>query len=596
MKSRTIKQNTPLSDIRFLFGLARQGAGEVIVYTVLTAVVSVLSSLVLLFSFPVVLRLTENTVPFARLFAVVVALTASLFVLRWLKRLFDGAFEESCDLFRTRAGICLSKKALTVSYQQAITLEHGEQLSRASQAVGQHIHAPLPHIWRTLSNLLINTVGTTACAMLLGGRYPWLLVVVALAAVLCAVIIHAVGEWGIRHKDEETAHDARLAYTANLSGDTVLSKDIRVFGLASWIGEIRRHCMKAAEAFVNRRARIYFITDVACAVLTLLQNGVAYAVLIQSALTQLPDIPTFLLYFAAVGAFAQWMRGLTTDLLTLHRELPHVEAYRRYLEQEELFTFEGGKKPSCGCPHTLELKNVTFAYTQSDEPVLDHINLTLKAGERLAVVGRDGIGKSTLAKLICGLLDPDEGAVLLDGVDVRCLDRRAYYALFSTVFRERSPLDITVSDMITGGADKTDDMRLWECLEKAGVAQTIRDRQNGLDTCVGQLSGGECQRLLLARALYKNGDILVLDEPTAALDPLAEHALYQEYDRITKGKSAVFVSQRLASTRFCDRIIYLKNGVIAEEGTHEELLSLGGEYAHLFEVQSRYYREGRRSL
>lgn len=595
MKNGTIQKSTPLSDIRFLFRFTRRGAGEVMVYTALTAVVSVLGGLVGLFALPAIVRLTEAAAPFSTLLAVVGVLAASLFALRWLAELLDGAFAESRDLFRTVAATCLSEKALSLSYQQAIAPEHKTQLSRASQAVGQHIHAPLPNMWRTFSNLLINVAGATVCAVLLCRVFPWLLIVTAAAAVVCAVIIHAVSEWGIRHKDEEAAHDARLAYTASLASDAALSKDIRVFGLASWIGEIRQSCMKAAESFINRRARVYLVTDIACAVLTLLRNGIAYAVLIHAALTQSLDTSTFLFCFAAIGGYAQWVRGLAADMLTLRRELPLLSTYRAYLEQEEMFTFDGGQQPTRGQSHTIELKNVSFSYSGSDEPILDHIDLTLKAGERLAIVGRDGIGKSTLAKLICGLLDPDEGAVLLDGVDVRTLDRRAYYRLFSAVFCERPIPDITVAEMVTGGADNTDEAHLWDCLEKAGVSQMVRDRQSGVNTPVGQASGGQWQRLLLARALYKNGDILVLDEPTAALDPLAEHALYREYDRMTTGKSAVFMSHRLASTRFCDRIIYLKNGVVAEEGTHEDLLSLGGDYAHLFEVQSRYYREGRGS-
>ena len=216
-------------------------------------------------------------------------------------------------------------------------------------------------------------------------------------------------------------------------------------------------------------------------------------------------------------------------------------------------------------------------------------------------MGLNGAGQTTLVKLLCGFYDPTEGRVLLGGVDIREFNRRDYYALFSAVFQEYSQLDVTVAQSVAQQVDGFDRDRVAECLDKAGLTKTISERPQGMDTHVGrrvyldgiQFSGGQTQRLMLARALYKDGPLLVLDEPTAALDPLAENDIYMKYNEMTRGKTSVFISHRLASTRFCDRIIFLQGGVIAEEGTHETLLRQGGGYAELFEVQSRYYREGR---
>ena len=158
-----------------------------------------------------------------------------------------------------------------------------------------------------------------------------------------------------------------------------------------------------------------------------------------------------------------------------------------------------------------------------------------------------------------------------------------------------------MAENITQTTEKFDEKKLWDCIEKAGLTDTIKELPNGLDTHVGRevyldgvlFSGGQTQRLMLARALYKDGPILMLDEPTAALDPIAENDIYMKYNDMTAGKTSMFISHRLASTRFCDRIIFVADGLIAEEGTHESLLALGGEYAKLFEVQSRYYQEGK---
>lgn len=229
------------------------------------------------------------------------------------------------------------------------------------------------------------------------------------------------------------------------------------------------------------------------------------------------------------------------------------------------------------------------------------MNLTIHPGEKLAVVGLNGAGKTTLVKLLCGLLDPTKGQVLLNGQDIRTFNRREYYELFSAVFQNYSLLDVSLGENVSQTPENGDERKIWKCLEKAGLTQAVEKLPDKLDTHIGRevyldgilLSGGQTQRLMLARALYKDGSILFLDEPSAALDPLAEHDIYMKYSEMTKGRTSLFISHRLASTRFCDRILYLEHGTILEEGTHEELLNLGGAYAELFEVQSRYYQEGR---
>lgn len=215
--------------------------------------------------------------------------------------------------------------------------------------------------------------------------------------------------------------------------------------------------------------------------------------------------------------------------------------------------------------------------------------------------GLNGAGKTTLVKLLCGLFDPTEGRVLLNGKDIRDFNRKEYYELFSAVFQEFSVMYVTIAENVAQTTADIDEAKVRACIEKAGLTKFINELPKGLDTHVGRnvfldgvlFSGGQTQRLMLARALYKDGPILILDEPTAALDPIAENDIYMKYNEMTQGKTSVFISHRLASTRFCNRIIFVVDGNIAEEGTHESLLELGGEYAKLFEVQSRYYQEGR---
>ncbi len=216
------------------------------------------------------------------------------------------------------------------------------------------------------------------------------------------------------------------------------------------------------------------------------------------------------------------------------------------------------------------------------------------------MVGLNGAGKTTLVKLLCGFYDPDEGRVLLDGRDIREYNRADYYRMFSAVFQDFTLLPATVAANVAQSEDAIDMEKVTDCIAKAGLQEKTESLPQGYETLLNRevyedavmLSGGETQRLMLARALYKDAPFVILDEPTAALDPIAEADMYAKYHDMTAGRSSVYISHRLASTRFCDRILLIEDGRLAEVGTHESLLALGGRYAELFHVQSQYYREG----
>jgi len=291
--------------------------------------------------------------------------------------------------------------------------------------------------------------------------------------------------------------------------------------------------------------------------------------------------------------------GILQQASKLHKESLDISCIREFLEYPEPFKFEEGATVPKADAYELKLENVSFRYPGAAEDTIQGLNLTVHPGEKLAIVGLNGAGKTTLVKLLCGLFDPTEGRVLLNGMDIRDFDRREYYGLFSAVFQEFSILDVTVVENIAQTNENIDYEKIANCVEKAGLTKTIQELPEGLETHVGRevyldgvlFSGGQTQRLMLARALYKDGPILMLDEPTAALDPIAENDIYMKYNDMTKGKTSIFISHRLASTRFCDRIIFVADGHITEEGTHESLLTRNGAYAKLFEIQSRYYQE-----
>ena len=405
--------------------------------------------------------------------------------------------------------------------------------------------------------------------------------------------------WGYRHRDEEGEAGRKWGYLHDNIIKLPLIKETKLFGLQDWLDDIFADVKDIYHALSVKREKFFVWRGVMNLVTDLLRNGVAYYVLITIAIRD--DLPasTFVLMFSAIGNFSSQVGAVLDGYNQIRNSCLNISNLREFLEFEEPFKFEDGEPIPPAKDYEIKLENVSYTYPGSDKKILDNLNLTVHRGEKLAMVGLNGAGKTTIVKLICGFLDPDEGRVLLNGNDIRDFNRREYYKLFSAVFQQFSIIDMTVAETVAQSVDDIDLDRVKDCIEKAGLTKAISELPNGLDTHIGrdvyldgvQLSGGQTQRLMLARSLYKDGPILMLDEPTAALDPLAENDIYMKYNSMSGGKTSVFISHRLASTRFCDRIVYIADGKAAEEGTHEELIALGGGYAKLFEVQSRYYRE-----
>lgn len=455
------------------------------------------------------------------------------------------------------------------------------------------------HIWATWTEILTNVIGFVIYLLLLSNLNPVLVSIVILTTAAGYFVNKRILDWGYVHREEEAALLQRMQYIQTVGTGRDLAKDIRIFGLKDWIDDVWNSTMSLYRAFLTKREQKYLWMNVIDLLLNLLRNGIAYLYLLWLTLRNGLSASEFLLYFSALSGFTVWVRGILDQFSQLHKESLDINSLREYLEYPEPFQFDGGKPiPQCSA-YEIRLENVSYRYPEATQDTICNMHLTIHPGENLAVVGLNGAGKTTLVKLICGFLDPTQGRILLNGEDIRLFNRRDYYDLFSAVFQEFSVLEATVKENVAQKVDDMNDAKVWQCLDEAGLAEKIQDI-GGLSAKIGrkvyedgvELSGGQIQRLMLARALYKNGAILILDEPTAALDPIAENDIYQKYSEMTDGKTSVFISHRLASTRFCDRILFMENGQICEEGTHETLLNLGGGYAKLFEVQSRYYQEG----
>lgn len=574
---------------------------KVLVLGLLTALLTVALNLINLYVSPAVLGVVERHGSLGELAATLGGFVLALMVVSAAANYISTNVRFGQVTVRTEIINLLTRKAAITSYPNWEDDRFQKLLSKASRCTYTNWEAT-EAVWTTLTNLTANGLGFLIYLVLFARVEPVLIPVILLTAGVSYLIGNHLNGYGYRHREEEAKYDSQMSYIARRAGNFQAAKDIRIFGLRPWLEALNRKALEAYTAFHRKAQGVYFWGAVADLVLTFLRNGIAYAYLIGLVLYSQVSVAEFLLLFTAVGGFAQWVTGILGDCSTLYRQSLDLTTVRECLEYPEPFRFEDGEplSPKQGEPLEIRLEDVSFRYPGAEKDTLCHINLTLHPGEKLAVVGLNGAGKTTLIKLLCGFFDPTQGRVLLNGQDIRKFNRRDYYRLFSAVFQTFSVFPGTIAANVAQREEGICLEKVKDCVEKAGLREKVESLPRGYETLLNRevyedavlLSGGETQRLMLARALYKDGPIVVLDEPTAALDPLAEADMYRKYHEMTRGKSSVYISHRLASTRFCDRIILLDGGSICEEGTHQSLLEAGGKYAKLYGVQSKYYQEG----
>lgn len=484
------------------------------------------------------------------------------------------------------------KKDLTVSMEQCEDAQI-QKLKKKSENCIWANEWGIEGFMRHNLDLLKSLLGLFVYTLIVGiMNWKILAMLVGMSAVSAAAA-YGVTRYYEKIKDPLAEQGVTMGYINREVDDVQSGKDIRIFGLGKWIvGKYDQAIKKCRRLYFQRDIREYG-SNMLDTALDAVRDLVCYLYLILQ-LSQGMRISEFVFYLGLVAGFSNWIGMISKRVVSVKQESDNISELRNYLLLEEEAP-SGGKLAETDRIEVV-FDHVSYRYHGAEEETLHDVSFRLASGEKLALVGLNGAGKTTIVKLMSGLYLPTSGTVYVNGISTRALDRSAYFAKQAAIFQEPFQTSYNIAENIA--LEETyDRAKLWKVLAQAGLDEKVKSLDRQLDTHLGKdiaqdgimLSGGEMQKLLLARALYREAQLILLDEPTAALDALAETEIYQKYQTLMQGKSVLFISHRLASTRFCDRILLLAEGRIQEQGTHEELMQEQGAYYQLFQVQSKYY-------
>lgn len=542
--------------------------------------------------------ITENAGT-ERLFKIIVC-----FALLQLAATMAGTYRNS-DMWpryifvRFRLMSAKNRKVMTMNYQHLEDSEVMDCYQKATQACNNN-NQGVEGMERTLADCLIYMMVALTGLLVLGTMHPGIVLGMVILAVVNFLISNRVSKM-TKEKiwDPHAVWWRKDNYMNYTTTDFGAAKDIRMFGLKDWLISRHREIKQVRYGAYVKNAKVWMCASTASHILWAMAEGAIYVWLITLAVRGQITLGDFSLYLASSGTFYSYVSMLLQQVGELLARSREVDDFRSFIDLGGDDTEEGEEVPVCAA-YEFEFRNVSFRYPKSETYALKNISLTISPGERLAIVGLNGAGKSTFIKLLLRLYEPEEGIILLNGVDINRYARSSYYKLFAPVFQDVELFAFPLAENISMQEPQdTDKDRARECLIKSGMEKKLAELPAGMDTEVLKViyddgtdfSGGEKQKIALARSLYKDAPVVVLDEPTAALDAMAESKLYQDFDKLIGQKSAVYISHRLSSTQFCSRVAMFQGGELVEYGTHKELLEKDGAYAEMFHTQAQYYVE-----
>lgn len=472
-------------------------------------------------------------------------------------------------------------------------LDIKEKAHRILYAEGQGFGAVLDHAFNIAGKVFIfaGLVGVLSTLNI------WMVLVFVALVLLNSAVESRVQKRYVSWDIEKAPIERRSAYLLNIIENFEYGKEERIYGLKDFlISRVAKH-LGESDAFYKRQTRELNKSQYFTAVTSFFRDAISYIYLISKVIAGSIQIGSFTMYVGAVSQFSTAMNDMMSSIVNIRRFGLYYDELNKYINMPQ--TMRDGERTvdnETG-EYTIKFENVSFKYPGSESYALKNVNITITPSEKLSIVGENGAGKTTFVKLLLRLYDPTEGRILLNGTDIREFDYDEYQNLMAAVFQDFRLFSFTLKENVCFDRE-CDDEVVIDCLRRSGFGNKLNQLPKGIYTNVYknfeedgfEPSGGEGQKIALARALFKDTPVVILDEPTAALDPRAEYEMYQNFNKMSEGKTTIFISHRLSSSRFCDKIAVFAGGEIKEYGSHDELYSKDGMYHELFDMQAKFYQ------
>ena len=536
----------------------------------------------------------DNSVTVGDMTVIVALLSLLLTLTIWLDPFMKELVRGGARIVRMRYAVAAFRKTLTTDYVNIESFEGREKQKRAEAFYNARFSSGADFV-EQCAHFLVCVIGVIASSVLLY-KVNYFMILLILLTCVCEFFLLKI----LKTKQSETTDNysklsGKFEYFYKLSKNAEASKDIKLYGFSDYLVKTAADFIYQIEHINAKYTKQSAAISGVRALLNLVRELVAYAYLTYLVLKNRLSVSDFIFCFGIITGFSNWIMNLVFSFMEISRCCTDCALYREFVEES---VSEGKPEVDFGEVRSIEFSNVFFTYPASDTETIRNMSFKVNKGENIAIVGENGAGKTTAIKLLCGLYYPSEGDILINGRSSREFSSDSYFDLFSAVFQDYCFMPMTIAENITA-EQSYDKERLFAAFDKAGITDKINSLSEKENTLMvkdvyknaADFSGGEKQKLLLAKAVYKNAPVLILDEPTAALDPISENELYLKYNELTEDKISFFISHRLSSTRFCDRILFIKDGAVAESGTHEELMAKKGAYYRMYQTQSMYYRE-----